>query len=658
MTWISIRDAMAALRCSRVQLHRLRERGSIIARPYNNTFEYRLDTLPQEAQEEYWKLCGPREENRCGDAEIYAAAPEYARRKADKYLQVINASGSLSGRDLKLFITAWNADHPENRTSYARLMQARKDYRNGGVSALLGGWGKRSCVTSVPDDLYAFFKSLYLSDGRPSAVSCWQITLGHAVESGYNPVLVPSQSAFMRRLKKDVPEQAVYTAREGAAAANKKYGFYIKRNYDDLLSGESWISDHAQIDVAVRYSENGRDKVGYPWVTAWRDFKSGKWVGWDVHIESPDSNHIFAAFYRAAIKHGVPSHLYLDNGKDYRVKDFTGGRRFHKIVVDEGKTTALTGALGIVTTFAWPYNAQSKSIERDFNRNKEWFSKHAPGYRGGNVVERPEAHNETIARGGILTIEELSALFDLFITDVIMQARISSGYRKGKCPQQIWDAEYPQAIAQQKVRHLSKNALMLFCTRVSGVMTIGRRGIRDSKYGVDYYAEWMEGQRGRKVYIRRDITAMEEAWVFDATTDAYIDNAWLLPEVAAVATNNIQQQQLKKLIAVKRNSNKLIKTLSKPDNEVPFHQKIHLLATAERAINEMNGYYHDPDHKPVEGPIFLTDMDKVYTQREESKKAGTIDLSALAKSVDDGLKRKKRHLTPFESEINDLAANA
>ena len=40
--------------------------------------------------------------------------------------------------------------------------------------------------------------------------------------------------------------------------------------------------------------------------------------------------------------------------------------------------------------FALPYNAQTKPIERDFRTIKEYLSKHCQGYRGGNVVERPE----------------------------------------------------------------------------------------------------------------------------------------------------------------------------------------------------------------------------------------------------------------------------
>ena len=629
-------------------MQRMREQNKIKFRQVGKDADYLLESLPATAQVKYWSLYEPNKSLSKNDAEIYAAAPDHSRRKANKYLQIITESSDLSGDALKKFLYIWNREHPDCATSYVRLITARKNYIDHGVSALLGKWGKRSSSTSVPDNLFSFFKSLYMSDGRPSVVSCWKMTLGHAVGIGIDAATVPSHSAFARRLKNETPEQAVYTAREGLGAANRKHGFYIRRNYDQVLSGECWISDHAQVDIACTYNDRGKTRVGYPWITAWRDFKSGLWTGWDLHMENPNSDYIFMSFYRGALKYGIPSYLYLDNGKDYRCRDFAGGRKNHRLNVDEGITTSLTAALGITTIFAWPYNAQSKSIERDFLRQKEWLSKHAAGYRGGNVVERPEAHNKTISSGKIISIEELDEIMTGFINDVIMQSVVSSGYRAGKCPQEIWQEEYPLAIEQQKVRHISKIALMLFCTRVSGVLTIGRRGIRDNTLGIDYYGAWMEGQKGRKVYLRRDPKAMQEAWVFDAANNTYLDNAYLLPEVNALScTNDTSSAELKDAIAIKRNANKIIKLLSRPDFEIPFNEKIQCLATATRALNLKRGYDQD-QQSASNAPILLTDMDKVFSQRETNKKDGTMDISILTKQVEKEV--KKRELRIFESD--------
>jgi len=52
-----------------------------------------------------------------------------------------------------------------------------------------------------------------------------------------------------------------------------KFGSYIERDYSNIKCGKVWVSDHAQIDVAVFDPEGN---VVFPWVTAWRDYKSGK----------------------------------------------------------------------------------------------------------------------------------------------------------------------------------------------------------------------------------------------------------------------------------------------------------------------------------------------------------------------------------------------
>lgn len=649
--WISHLDAMAALKCSRLHLANMREDGSIEARKVDNSYEYLLQSLPADAQAEY--AIQYRTTTPAGDSELYASAPDYARRKADKYLQIIQAAGDIRGMKLKQFVCLWNTNHPDNRTSYARIVDARNRYRLNGVAALLGQWGKREGKTSVPDILFPYYKSLYLSDGRPSSVLCWKMTLGYAAQKGIPAAQVPSHSAFHRRLTKEIPEQAVYTAREGEKAANRKYGYYIKRHYDNMVSGECWISDHAQVDIACSYIDGGKTKVGFPWITTWRDFKSGLWVGWDLHMESPNSDHIFISFYRGALKHGIPKYLYLDNGKDYRVRDFAGGRKHYRLEVDESRATSLTAALGITTIFAWPYNAQAKSIERDFLRQKEWFSKNAPGFRGGNVVEKPETLNATIAAGRILSIDEIRPILDDFIDNIAMQTPISSGYRKGKSPEQIWNEDYSIAIEQQKVRFVSRKALMLFCTRVSGILTIGRRGIVDSQLGINYYAPWMEGQKGRKIYLRRDINAYQEAWVFDAATDCYIDNAQYIPDVDALALTDIAKAQLQREIAIKRNAKKLIRQLAAPDFEIPFDKKIEALKTGTRILNDLRGYQQEKrDTSKV--PLLLTDMDKVIKQHDIKQKEGLFDIKALAENIKKGEVRR-RNLRIFDSDpIEDV----
>lgn len=95
-------------------------------------------------------------------------------------------------------------------------------------------------------------------------------------------------------------------------------------------------------------------------------------MGWFLHAESPNSDHIFQAFYYGVIRFGIPEDVYLDNGKDYRCKDFAGGRDQTVKILHTPKENSLISNLGISVHFALPYNAQTKPVERDFLKVKEY----------------------------------------------------------------------------------------------------------------------------------------------------------------------------------------------------------------------------------------------------------------------------------------------
>jgi hypothetical protein len=344
----------------------------------------------------------------------------------------------------------------------------------------------------------------------------------------------------------------VYQARYGHGAWYRKFASFIDRDYSNIGVGEVWVSDHAQIDVLA--GEDGKHKA--PWFTAWRDVKSGKMLGWNLHLEAPNSDHIFEAFFEAAVKHGLPKHVLIDNGKDYRCKDFAGGRAFlkkHKVIIDEAKTRPMLDLLGIDVHFALPYNAQTKPIERDFLKFKTWFSKCFPGYRGGDVVERPEGLQLKVKSGELMEFKELKEIFDDFVEEAFNNFPSNGKVLQGRTPNQLWAAEF------REKREVRRDALKLFCMRSSEVVTIRRNGIHDSKYDVDYYAEWMNGYRGTKVYFRRAPDQMQEVWVFNAADNSYIDAAYLRGKVDFFADTDVKKAELQEQLAAKRRDQKRVK---------------------------------------------------------------------------------------------------
>jgi len=550
--WVNINDLSAILGVLRETLRRNCVAGKYIFRVQksgkNKIYYILLSTLPEDYQNKYINNSIQKDNNL--DLEIYSNAPEWSRKQADKYLNLINLTAAMSHREVKAFLSNWNIQNPPKKSSYQSLMSAKKKYELNGVAGLLSQNGKRKGSSRVKEDYFQYFKSLYLKEGAPSAFICWRMTFGYARQFENSQVNeFPSWWSFERKLKNEIPQQAIYLARYGQQAWNKKYAKYVSRDYSDIVAGAFWVSDHAQIDVAVIVD----GKVYFPWVTVFRDVKTSKWLGWHLHFESPNSDHIFQSFYYAVLAFGLPSDIYLDNGKDYRCKDFAGGRSSAKADFDKDKSTAMLSYLNIDVHFALPYNAQTKPIERDFLKVKNLLSKHFVGYRGGNIIERPEKLANEIKENQLMNFDEFKMIFDDFILNVLNKMPSNGKILKGKCPDELWAEEFKT----KKV--INKSALKLFCMRVSKTFTIGRNGIVDNELKITYWSEWMIAQKGKKVYLRRDPSAYQDAWVFDATNDEFLGDAKLSTPVKFSADSDIDKATLKEVFAEKKKEQKALK---------------------------------------------------------------------------------------------------
>jgi putative transposase len=567
-----------------------------------------LSSLKDELQKTYLKsknknevILTPAVEISCS-LEEYSNAPVWARKQAEKYLELFSLTEKLTYKETQDFIAKWNEKYPERKTAYSTLMEAKRKYEKNGIEALLSKYGHRKGCFKIDTEYFDYFKSLYLKEGAPSAQSAWIMTLGFAKETCNIDIKnFPSSKSFIRKLRKDVPEQAIFLARYGDAAWNKKYASYIPRDYSNITAGNFWVSDHAQIDVAVNF--NG--SVCFPWVTVFRDIKSSKWLGWFLHAESPNSDHIFQAFYYGVLLFGLPIDIYLDNGKDYRCKDFAGGRSGSiKVMHNTSKENSLLKNLGINVHFALPYNAQTKPIERDFLKVKTYLSKHMVGYRGGKITERPEKLKTEIKNEQIMPFEDFKTLFDDFILNVLNKMPSNGKVLQGRCPDELWAEEY----SVKKI--ISKNALKLFCMRTSKDVSIGRNGVYDSQLQLTYWDEWMIAQKGKKVYLRRDINAYQEAWVFDAATEEFLGNANVNQAVSFMAKTNIEKAQYKKAVEAKNKEKKLLKSYIKckysPTN-------------AEIVNNLKNGLPQTNfENNPKISKITNTKMDKVVKSNKQS----------------------------------------
>ena len=561
----------------------------------------------------------------------YSDAPTWSKIQADKYSSIVKESIKFKGQKLQEFIDSWNIDHPDNQTSYSSIIRMRRRYQSEGLSGLLSRYGNNFGRTIVDDDYFEYFKNLYLKEGAPSVRSCWDLTLGYAIRvNGVDRTTFPSCRSFIRRLEREIPKQSIYLARYGQSAWNRRYGNYIERDYSNVVCGKVWVSDHAQIDVAC-LSPDGN--VVFPWVTAWRDYKSGKWLGWLLQCGNPNSDHIFQTFYYAAEEYGLPEDVIIDNGKDYRCKDFAGGRANRiNIETNQPKTTAMLAELNVDVHFALPYNAQTKPIERDFLKIKELLSKHCVGYRGGNVVERPEKLAAEIKAGKIMPFDRFKAVFDDFIINVLNKRPSEGKNLKGLCPDDLFEQEFTEKITT------SSDALKLFCMRTSKTYTVGRNGIKDNSLGITYWADWMISKTGLKVYLRRDVQNYKEAWAFRADNDEFVGKIKAVKAVAALHADSISKEEFKEAMAIKKRNLKIAKSYIKQTFEIPIEEQYENYKAAYGSVEKQL--------KLKVSKIANTNMDKAIRKNKEMEAFGRQDLSVFL----DDKPQKEEKLYLFETD--------
>ena len=544
----------------------------------------------------------------------YANAPIWAKKQADKYLTIIKATENFKGSKIIEILNEWNNENPEFATTYSSLMRMKKRYDIDGINGLLAKYGHHNAQAKIPDEFFEYFKELYLKEGCPSAQSCWDSTYGYIKRTYPNVDLkkLPKYSTFLRRLEREVPKQHIFFVRYGEAAWNRKFGNYIERDYSNITCNQVWVSDHAQIDVACLDENN---KVVFPWVTAWRDYKSGKWLGWFLQTGSPNSDHIFQTFFYAVEKFGLPKDVIIDNGKDYRCKDFAGGRHTIRIEANKIKTTSMLDELNVNVHFALPYNAQTKPIERDFLKIKELISKHCEGYRGGNIVERPKVLAKEIKQGKIMLFADFKKVFDRFIPEVLNKKPSQGKTLNGLCPDQLFNEEFKEKI------YIPHDALKLFCMRTSRNFTIGRNGIQDRQLGITYWSDWMMPKYGLKVYLRRDPENYKEAWAFNSENEEFVGFCTAVDAVAALYANQVSKEEFKTALANKKRNIKIAKSYIVQNRTIDIAEQCeNYIAAYSQAIK---------DAEPRITKFANTKMEDAIKKKKEMDEYGMQDLSGF-----------------------------
>ncbi len=356
--------------------------------------------------------------------------------------------------------------------------------------------------------------------------------------------------------------------REGKQAWNDKCAYYLKRDYDRLAVGDCLVADGHTLNFNSINPYTGKPKRLT--LITFMDMKSNFPVGWEI-MPTESTRSIAAALRRAVLTLGkLPLCLYLDNGRAFGAKHFTGDLKQSGI---EG----LFRRLGIETIFAWPYHGQSKTVERWHKTLKE-FEKQMPTYTGGNIDEKPphlhrgeQEHRKMWAKltgGAVPTLMETHLALAAWLDERYNPRPQPRGHLKGKSPLEVFEAGMGPGMDAEELRFL-----MLSQT----VRTIHRRGITFN--GQDYYHPALAGRR-HPVLIRYDLLDPDAILVFEEDGNLLCE-ARVMPEVHPIAriTGTVEDRaEVAAQIGIKKAQEKqassicrmITHTLVQPETEAHF----------------------------------------------------------------------------------------
>ena len=521
--------------------------------------------------------------------ELYLHSPAYNRKKFEKYFPFFQAVGFFeagvlpAGKILQQLLDAWNVDHPEKSLGLKAVYKMAKDVNIQGVKAFFGGYGRnrgeswsfaRLAEEGLDGIVFGTFRKTYLQPSAPGLQECVRLVREAAVAAGLpHEVKLPVAATFERRLHAELEQEyglsgpaAVFYARFGRAAYESKYGHHIDRDDSDCPAGHVWIFDHMQFDLMVWTPD--RKRVIRYWLTGVLDMRSWKLMSYVLKPATPNSQDIIDAYVCAVERYGVPHGVYLDNGKDYRSKDFSGRTKKVRIEYDETWMRSVLGQTGVQRViFAEPYNARAKRIERWFKDLHNAFERViGDGYTGTNASARTDELKAIIKKGNVLDAEQFVPMLDVAIDTMNNRPTSKRSKLQGLSHNEAW-----ARFAKERPM-ISQDVLVSLMGRTGNSRRVGRNGYEDTEvskrigYTAVYWGPWMSVWKGngKRVYSRRSLDDPQRAFFFCNESHEFLGVGYLdYFRVMSLAEGEAEQRRLQEAYAEVKQERKRLKAATK-----------------------------------------------------------------------------------------------
>ena len=552
----------------------------------------RLWRIPRTAHPKFVDTSGT--DTRLGTANL-DQLPPHKRDAALRKLSIVQACETFCGASVRSgfgrnrAIDAYAVQTGIGKRSLQRWVAA---YRANGLMGLVdtrGGGGGDSDILSPA--AWDYFLSLYLNLKQPTAKQCYDVTcfVNSREDRGWN---IPSLAYLYKYIDRCLPMPVAVLHREGLDAYEAKCAPYIIKDITSIEPGAIWVGDHHMFNCWVRH----RGTWVRPWITAWADMRSRTMMGWYI-TASPNQTTILQAFRDGVEKYGPPESVKIDNGKDYDSEMWTGvtkkqRRALSKGYIDEQNVAGLYALMNISVSFAIPYNAKAKPVERWFDTQDKQFTKTIPTYCGKDSARKPESLNDYLksdrAIAEAMSMEEFAEMTAQYI-DVYNNSAHTGDGMDGQSPMQV--------LSQRPSRRvIGADALELLCQVWTRPQKIGKNGVKVNKLWYGQYDPQLLMLQGQEVRCAYDPDNMQRVRIYDAQTYHYIATAEQATMVAY--GTEVAEADVREGMRQNTRAKRLVKQY-KPAAKIANTELTHLAIAAAAARTEPAPEITTPAIRPV-----------------------------------------------------------
>ncbi len=462
----------------------------------------------------------------------YEAVPQHLKDEAQRRLRALQAVESLvkDGRpvmDARTLIAAQLQRENVRGASVASLgrwaaLVAKVDTQHR-LAALVPAYTGRTAKAEIPAEAWDVFKADYLRVEAPSASSCYDRLQRIATVNEWPDL--PCLKTFQRRIEAELPRAVLILARQGQEKFNQTFPAQ-ERDRSVFHALEAVNSDGHKFDVFARWPDG---TVARPIMVGVQDLYSGKLLGYRI-AETESADLARFAFRDVMERYGIPSKVWLDNGRGFASKMLTGGtaNRFRFKVREDDPTGVLT-AMGCEIHWATPYHGQAKPIERAWRDLCDRIAKH-PAFAGAYTGNKPDAKPENYGSKAIHLDE-----FVRVVNEEIAAHNAREGRRTRTAAGRSFDAAFQESYATAPIRKATPEQLreLLLST---DVVTGDRRDGSVRLSGNRYWSEAIAPYAGQKLMLRFDPEQLHQAVQAYTLANVYIGQAECIAAVGFADT--------------------------------------------------------------------------------------------------------------------------